>query len=533
MKDIAYSFFMTSNDSSRVSSPEYRNNIQVEDIKRGNSTYLFIANMPNKGWAIVSNEQRYPTIIGYSEESHFDTDLNHHPGALKLLLEHHMNMIDSLRESPSTFYDRVPSRSPISHVPVRIGADSVLLKRNGHPNCWGQFLNNSASPYDCDKVYNKYCPEWFICDTVCNKTVVGCTAVAIAQLAWYWRWPDYAYIRDSIGLLGEWYGQSRRHYYDWNNMPTSIYSTTPLYQIDMVAGLLRDCGYASHMIYSIDGSAAGTGYLQSALEDTYLFHTHRDYEYAWTDIAPILIDEISVNRPVICQAWDYEEGELGAHTFVIDGYSAQTNKFHLNLGWGGSEYSVTNSMWDLGFYGYTINRTFFTEIYPNCTAREASVSGIENRIEDGQNVTLYSANNVSLGQLVVESGGRLNVSVGGCITLNSGFCAELGSMVELASNYTCVQGVSSAPVCLPQREYEEPINYTKSNNLYVVYEQSNNDIIIHSDVPLVQIALYDVNGKLLLLTSQKQIDLYSLPRGIYVIRAITEDGGMVQSKLIH
>ena len=106
-------------------------------------------------------------------------------------------------------------------------------------------------------------------------------------------------------------------------------------------------------------------------------------------------------------------------------------------------------------------------------------------------------------------------------------------MVELASNYTCVQGVSSAPVCLPQREYEEPINYTKSNNLYVVYEQSNNDIIIHSDVPLVQIALYDVNGKLLLLTSQKQIDLYSLPRGIYVIRAITEDGGMVQSKLIH
>ena len=115
VKSEVYSFFVNSKESlSRDSEAAIlsKEDLKVTPIGRGNTTYMYAVNLPEKGWAVVSNEQRYPaTILGYSEESHFDTNPDNQPGALKLLLEHHMNMIDSLRESPSEFYRRVSSFS--------------------------------------------------------------------------------------------------------------------------------------------------------------------------------------------------------------------------------------------------------------------------------------------------------------------------------------------------------------------------------------------------------------------------------------
>lgn len=531
VKNEVYSFFTSDSivSSRGISAAAYRNDIQVTEISKGNTTYMYIVNMPDSGWAIVSNEQRYPTIIGYSTMSHFDTTPENQPGALKMLLEHHMNMIDSLRESPSTFYDRVSSPSPILHsLEGHQRTADFLLQRDGDENMWRQSKNNDITgTFNCDKVYNKFCPSWYDADTVCHRTKAGCTAVAMAQVLWYWRWPDYVIMYESINMAGTPYGATSRHYYDWDNMPASIYNSSSMYQVNMVAGLLRDCGYAAHTLYMADGSESIPTKLTYALEHYYNFHVNPQFEYAWMDFGPILQYEIANSRPVICQAGKDGEG----HTFVIDGYNSTTNKYHINWGWG----SGVNGMWDLGFDGFTSLRTFFTELYPDCTAREASVTSLDiSTITSGNDVTLYSANNVSLSQLTVANGGHLNVSVGGYITLGSGFNAQLGSIVNLAPNYNCSTGSSIAPVSAPKRRKNETDRKTlEPINLKATPNPAFDELTIQCDVPIEMTILYNINGEKILKTSQTHINISHLSKGIYIIRAVTEDGRILQTKIIH
>lgn len=532
IKAEAYSFLVSSkeNDSIKRDASQqsiYKNSIEVTAISRGKTTYLYAVNMPDNGWAIVSNEKRYPAIIGYSTESRFDTSQANQPEALKLLLNLHMDMIDSLRESPTTFFNRVSSlKSSVLNEELRGGEGQVLLKRNGIENKWNQSSNNGYTTDDCDKVYNKFCPDFY--SVSCGRTVVGCTAVAIAQILWYWRWPDFALVRDYINMAGTQYGTERRHYYDWDNILPRMDNNTPMYQVNMIAGLLRDCGFTANMIYSSSGSAADVVKLETALSR---FHMHwvYNFNYAWTDVTSLLISEMQADRPVICQAG--KEGTLtNIHTFVIDGYNASTGFFHVNFGWGG----LSNGMWNIGFNGYTVARSFFTELYPDCSFYNPSISEIgQNLIQADQDVTLYSLHDVNLTQLVVESGGHLNVSVGETITLGNGFHAKQGSVVKLTPNFNCVTSNTPAPVSMPSHKEIESENILTTASMYVSPNPAKDNIDIHCDMPINTVYLYNINGKMVLQTSGTQINISMLPKGLYIIRAIAEEGQILQFKLIH
>lgn len=505
----------------------HQENMKVSPIGRKNTTYLYAVNMSDKGWAIVSNEQRYPAIIGYSTESQFDTNTANQPGALKLLLEYHMDMIDSLRESPKAFISRVSSVPDLSYSnrELRSGTEQTLLERNGIENIWGQSGNNGNTIVNCDKVYNKFCPDFY--NASCGRTPVGCTAVAIAQVLWYWRWPDFALVRDYINMTGTQYGTERRHYYDWDNILPQMDNNTPMYQVDMISGLLRDCGFTANTIYTGSGSAAGLAKLETALSR---FHMHWTYNfnYAWTDITSLLLNEMQAERPVICQAG--EEGSGQIHTFVIDGYSSSTGLFHVNFGWGGG----ANGMWNIGFNGFTIARAFFTELYPDCSFYNPSISDIgQNLILANQDVTLYSLHNATFSQLVVESGGHLNISVGETITIGNGFHAKSGSTVKLSPNFNCVTSATPAPVSLPSRKEVENEEALTAVDLYVSPNPAIDNVSVHCNIPIKVVYLFNVNGQMVLQTSCGQINISNLPKGLYLIRAIAEDGQILQSKLIH
>ncbi len=533
VKSEVYSFFVNSKESlSRDSEAAIlsKDDLRITPIGRGSTTYMYAVNLPEKGWAVVSNEQRYPaTILGYSEESHFDTNPDNQPEALKLLLEHHMNMIDSLRESPSTFYKRSDQLLCQSkRIMLQRNSVYALLARDGQMNFWGQELNDNYNNNDanCDKVYNKFCPAFY--DVSCGRTLVGCTAVAIAQILWYWRWPDYALVRDNINMAGTQYGTERRHYYDWDNMLPRIDNYTPMYQVDMVAGLLRDCGFTANMLYTSSGSAASVVKLETALSR---FHMHwvYNFNYAWTDVASLLINEIQADRPVICQAG--KEGGVAIHTFVIDGYNSSTEKFHVNFGWRGWG---CNQLWDLGFYGYTVARSFFTELYPDCSFYNPNVTDIgQNLIQADEDVTLYSLHDVSLNQLVVDSAGHLNVSVGETITLGNGFHAKRGSIAKLSPNFNCVTSQTPAPVSAPAQRAHEQEGIKETTMFYVTPNPAKEEIMIHCDVPIEVVYLFSTNGQQVLHTTEEQVNISFLPKGLYILRAITEDGQIHQSKIIH
>ena len=189
-------------------------------------------------------------------------------------------------------------------------------------------------------------------------------------------------------------------------------------------------------------------------------------------------------------------------------------------------------MWDLGFYGYTTTRTFFTEIYPDCSEREASIIGIdETSIESGKDITLFSASNVSLGQLDIANGGHLNVSAGGTITLSNGFHAQQGSKAKLSLNYNC--STNEAPVSAPTHKNNDTENISEKLNFYVTPNPASDLITIHSQSPIKKVFLYNINGQIVLQTEQLQIDISLLPKGIYLIRAVTKNDQMLQTKIIH
>lgn len=397
---------------------------------------------------------------------------------------------------------------------------------------WQQSENNSYSA-NCSKVYNKFCPTFYTAD--CGHCIVGCSAVALGQILWYWRWPDYAEIPKNINRYGGVSGGTIKRYYDWDNMPSYLYNSTDMYKVDAVAKFLRDCGYAEEMWYGGDDwSMAGIAKIKRAMDRNFNLHYNNVHEYSWIDMEQILIDEIDYLRPVLCQAWNNDD-ELYSHSFVIDGYNIVSDevKFHINWGWG--EYC--NDFYDLGFSGYDGNRTFLTEIYPDCSVRSNVINGIsETQIISDTIANYYSTDDIVLNQtnspLTIEGGGHLIVESGSSISLKPGFHAKIGSSVRLSIRDICTtSGVSRT--MLAKYHYEGEKLSSQNSKLILSPNQTNDIITITSHEQLEDIRIYTVTGQCVLQTKQTEINMSTFSAGIYIVTVTTSNGNMLQSKFFH
>ena len=87
----AYIHFLSNNEIEDISS------IKIHPLMRNGIVYLYVVNTLNDGWVIISNEKKYTSIIGYNHSGNFSSDSSKMSCSLRLLLNHHMNNIDSLR----------------------------------------------------------------------------------------------------------------------------------------------------------------------------------------------------------------------------------------------------------------------------------------------------------------------------------------------------------------------------------------------------------------------------------------------------
>ncbi len=520
-----YFFNMPSNEANLRSAGNVTKSVQsIHAIERKDTPYLYVANMQNGGWVILSNETKYTPVIGHSDAGEFVLDTTLLPPALSILLEHHMNNIDSLRASDN--YASLLVKEEIS-----AGTD-VCAPILGN-NRWKQRENNSANP-SCDHSYNKLCPDFY--DISCGRTRVGCSAVAMGQIMLHWQWPDYAKIKAHISMAGVTHGDLITRYYDWENMPLSINNSTPLYQVDAIAWLLVNCGYAANMVYAKNGSAAGIDKINSAMQNEFNYHTKRVHECAGTNMAPILKEELDNERPVLCQAWS---GLFSSHSFVIDGYNT-AGEFHINFGWGGS----SNGYYNMGFNGYDANRTYLTEIYPNCTSRSANVNGItDTLIAANDKRTYYSTQQVSLcsngNNLTIQPDGHLLVKAGEQIVLKSGFHAKAGSQVHLVIKDFQCDGIAPASLRAPQQHQgggEEGDESTYEDIIISEIKISPNpvqDILqITSSEPIEAVAIYTLSGERVLQATTMQVDVSNLREGLYIVHAIAHTGSHYTAKVV-
>ena len=311
------------------------------------------------GWAVMSSDTNVKPVLAYSLIDESPT-IEKMPDGMKWLFSSYEEDIAYAREHELEYN----VWEQIANDKLMTTNSSIYLVRLKDVK-WGQQENNSGDDLSCERIYNKFCPDFY--SVSCDRTITGCGAVALGQVLWYYQWPHYGLIPMEM-LDDEGNVSSEKEYkiYDWNLMPDSIISSTTLPEVDEIAYLLRDCGYAEHMEYGNGGSNTSVSNIKNALIYNYGYtNAQRLYRnnFNTTNWINKMKDEIIYRRPVLYRGGNNNNDD--GHHFVLYGFSG--NYFYINWGWWGlyNETLFSLDALDVAGYHYNDNQWAIINIYPN------------------------------------------------------------------------------------------------------------------------------------------------------------------------
>ena len=261
------------------------------------------------GFAVISVDDRYSEVIGYSDTQYSDSVM---PCGFKWWIEA-VNAAMSIEGNVSAFGRYAKRRGANSKV-------EPMIKTR-----WGQ-----------DNPYNRFCTH----DGY--KLLTGCVATSMAQIMNYHHYPDKGTGSHSYSInYNNWgtvtYSSNfEDHIYDWGNMLDDyIYGYNDI-QADAVALLMKDCGVSVNMQYTTYNSGAYQYDMLQALKNyfSYSQDTYYQYRYGVTRDAWMekVYSELDNGHPI---AYRGNAGDgNGGHAFVLDGYDEDGN-VHVNWGWSG------------------------------------------------------------------------------------------------------------------------------------------------------------------------------------------------------
>ena len=293
-----------------------------ESSVSGNAFYVF--NIDGGGWVIVAGDDRAKQVLAYGNTGNIDMD--NMPGNMKAYL----NMLKGQIETAQAYKGKT--------VPVKASKNRTvvepLLKTS-----WGQ-----------GEPWNRLCPV----NGAGETTSVGCAPLAMAQVLYYWKYPNE--VSEMPGYPGtgyQWYPSmpattfdfdliiDQYRYYDpVTGNPTIVDYTDE--QANEVAKLSRYCGQACKSRYGNSGTSTGSysydqrdgfktfGYnenLQLIGKDPSYYNDNSN-KYSIDEWCELIRIELEAGRPIPYH--DMWEG----HAWVLDGVDAD-GKFHMNWGFNG------------------------------------------------------------------------------------------------------------------------------------------------------------------------------------------------------
>lgn len=295
----------------------------VTGVVDGPEAAVYVFNTDN-AFVIISGDDNTMPVLGYSDNGKFD--VNNAPDGLKELIRFYQQEIKN-------FNAGTRGETIVIHDPV-----APLIK-----TIWDQ-----SAPYNLE------CPI----DTITNKqSVTGCVATAMAQVMYYYQYPDS---------------------FAWNDMKLSYSKDDTSPAAYAVAKLMADVGASVFMNYSSSGSSAASSFVSEALRYSFGYSGTTEYtnreNYTSKEWDELIYNELKLGRPVLyaAQAISPSQGESG-HAFVVDGYDDQ-GFYHVNWGWGGGSdgffmLSVLNPYYqstggNAGSSGYSISPLAIVGIKP-------------------------------------------------------------------------------------------------------------------------------------------------------------------------
>ena len=265
----------------------------------GANSLTYVFNAPdNKGFVILSGDDRTEPVIGYAEGGSFDEATI--PVNMK-------GWLANIEEEIQWIQDNDVQVVSVHKVPSHNAISPLLSSK------WGQ-----------DAPYNGLCPSG--CPT-------GCLATAVAQVMYYHKWPNQTL--EAIPGYTTYTTNKRLNSlpvttFDWSSMSDTYRGGTN----NAVAKLMQYVGYSVNMDYSSEGSGASERQLPAAMKTYFDYSQSIGLAYrenysieSWDEL---VYNELAANRPVVYCG--YSMG--GGHAFVCDGYDGN-GLYHINWGWDG------------------------------------------------------------------------------------------------------------------------------------------------------------------------------------------------------
>lgn len=279
-------------------------------------SYYVFENGDDRGFTIVSGDDRLPDIVGYSLTGSYN--MSRQPDAFVYYMRSYEEMAQRVAQGDDHALSTVREAEALRASSYQQPIVAPLLGDTK----WNQ-----------DWPFNAYVPMF----DGTNHSATGCVAKAMAQVMMYHRWPDVlkadipAYTTSTYGLNVE--GIAAGEKIDWDNMlPQYLEGQYYDENVEAVAKLMLMCGAAVKMNY---GPSSGAGV--SAYTMTHFFgydpHTTMTVNRAgvtleqWVDA---IDNDLQAQRPILYSGSSSD----GGHRFVLDGADGR-GLYHVNWGWGG------------------------------------------------------------------------------------------------------------------------------------------------------------------------------------------------------
>ena len=311
---------------------------------------LYFFNAEN-GFVVISGDKNTPPVLSFSDHQLYnDSDV---VPPFEMWINHYADQIREIRKQHIIQTQYVSQwENILSGAPAFRSGDEVEPLM--------------LSKWDQGEYYNYYCPRDAAGDN--GRVVTGCVATAMAQLIYYYRFPEtgtgsYSYTDENYGVQSADYSNATYNYNAMCDVPTCINTE--------ISKLIYHCGVGVDMHYSPDGSGM-TNHSAARVLRTY-FKYSPETEYLYRDSTGLNWDSVIVSHlnrrmPLYYAGWSVPN--INGHGFICDGYKIVDSAyyFHFNFGWSGymDNYYYTNSL-IVGSYNFNLAQELIINAYPDTT----------------------------------------------------------------------------------------------------------------------------------------------------------------------
>ena len=281
--------------------------------------YYVFNKVGGNGFVIVSGDDIIKPILAYSYVNSFHVE--NMPDNLRAWMAYYREQINWARE------ENIVSDEETIWAWERL-RDEIDSAKNSEEVLIETALWDQTAPYN------------LLCPTINGtQAPTGCVATALAIVMKYNRWPDQGSgmtFQYTTKQYKQTLSATYNIVYDWDNMLNKYekgnYSTE---QAEAVSQLMYHCGVFSEMDYTPRSSGALTltamgGMVRYMKYDKSMTLQSREW-YTEAEWNSLLKKELDAGRLIIYGGSNNKEE---GHQFVLDGY--KQNDYHVNWGWGGT-----------------------------------------------------------------------------------------------------------------------------------------------------------------------------------------------------